>query len=229
MSYLPAVSWDIPPSWRDELAGATREPSFAELARFVDDERARHRVFPPPEDVFRALEATPFDAVRVLLLGQDPYHDEGQAHGLSFSVRRGVRPPPSLVNVFRELSSDLGAPSPSHGDLSAWAARGVLLLNTVLTVRAHEPGSHQKRGWERFTDAIIDRLAARRRPVVFLLWGASAQKKRERIDPERHAVLCSAHPSPLSAHRGFLGSRPFSAVNRELERRGEAPIDWRLD
>jgi uracil-DNA glycosylase len=222
------VSWELPLAWRKALASATSAPGYADLVRFVDEERASHSVYPPAADVFRALEMTRFEDVRVVLLGQDPYHDEGQAHGLSFSVRRGVRPPPSLVNVFRELEGDLALPRPEHGDLSAWAERGVLLLNTVLTVRAHEPGSHQKRGWESFTDAVIDELSARDRPMVFLLWGSNALRKQARIDRARHAILGSAHPSPLSAHRGFLGSRPFSGVNRELERLGQPPIDWSL-
>jgi uracil-DNA glycosylase len=178
--------------------------------------------------VLTAFELTPFDEARVLILGQDPYHDEGQAHGLAFSVSPGVRPPPSLVNLFKELHADLGCPIPRSGSLIPWARQGVLLLNTVLTVRAHAPGSHKGRGWETFTDAVLRALAERSEPMVFVLWGGFAQKKARLLDTGRHTVLSSAHPSPLSARNGFFGSRPYSAVNRALEARGQQPIDWSL-
>jgi uracil-DNA glycosylase len=214
--------------WREILGPQLEEPYFRQLGAFVDGERDRGEVFPSEADVFRAFDKTPYEAVKVLLLGQDPYHDEGQAHGLAFSVRAGVRPPPSLTNVFKELESDVGILRPLHGQLDAWAERGVLLLNTVLTVRAHEPASHRAAGWERFTDEVIRALDRRTRPLVFLLWGTLAHKKRKLVDETRHRVITSAHPSPLSAHRGFLGSRPFSRVNEALAELGHRPIDWRL-
>jgi uracil-DNA glycosylase len=217
----------LPPSWQSRLGAELDAPYFRELCAFVAGERAKHQVFPPPEDVFRAFELTPFDGVKVVLLGQDPYHDVGQAHGLCFSVREGVKPPPSLANMFKELRSDLGLPLPSSGCLSPWARQGVLLLNTVLTVRAHEAGSHKDRGWERFTDAAIRALNDRSDPVVLALWGAQAQKKEKLVDTKRHVVLKTAHPSPLSLKQ-FLGSKPFSAINAALEKLGKAPIDWRL-
>lgn len=214
---------ELPPSWRAHLAFE----GFEDLARFVAEERQRGPVFPPDEQVFAALARTPFDAVRVVLLGQDPYHGEGQAHGLAFSVPRGVKRPPSLINMHKELRADLGLDLPDHGSLEAWADRGVLLLNTVLTVRAGEAGSHARRGWERITDGVIDALVKRQRPVVFVLWGAHAQKKAQRVAPP-HRVLLGVHPSPLSAHHGFHGSKPYSAINRALEELGQPPIDWRL-
>ena len=219
---------DLPRSWsrvlRDELA----QPYFRELSDFVDAERRQHTVYPPGEDVFAAFRLTPWTRMRVVLLGQDPYHDQGQAHGLCFSVRPGVAPPPSLRNIFREVQEDLGCPPPATGCLNAWAQRGVLLLNTVLTVRAHQPHSHRGRGWEMFTDAVIQRVNRRRRPAVFLLWGRPAQEKVRLIDTARHAIVTAAHPSPLSAHRGFFGSRPFSAANDALRAWNEPAIDWCL-
>jgi len=205
-----------------------RRPS-AELARFVAHERGGGDVYPPAAAVFRALELTSYDAVRVVLLGQDPYHDEGQAHGLCFSVPRGVKPPPSLANIYKELAADVGFRAPSHGCLEPWARQGVLLLNAVLTVRAHAPASHKDRGWERFTDAVLRALNERDAPVVFVFWGGYARKKARLIDASRHTLLESAHPSPLSARNGFFGSRPFSAIDAALRRIGEAPIAWQLD
>jgi uracil-DNA glycosylase len=209
------------------LAAEAAAPYFAELDRFVAAERAAHQVFPPEPEVFAALEATAYADVRVVLLGQDPYHDDGQAHGMCFSVRPGVRIPPSLRNMFKELQEDLGVPAAAHGYLRAWAERGVLLLNTVLTVRAHEPASHKGQGWETFTDAVIRAVDRRERPAVFVLWGAHAKKKAALIDATRHRVIQGAHPSPLSA-RMFFGSRPFSKTNAALEELGHAPIDWAL-
>jgi uracil-DNA glycosylase len=217
----------VPESWQDVLGPQTREPYFAQLERFVTEERAQHQVFPPQDDVFAALAATAYADVRVVLLGQDPYHDDGQAHGMCFSVRPGVKPPPSLRNMLKELSEDLGCTVPAHGYLGAWAAQGVLLLNTVLTVRAHEPASHKDRGWELFTDAVIRAVAARPQPAVFVLWGAHAKKKAALIDSTRHRVIQGAHPSPLSA-RLFFGSRPFSKTNAALEELGHPPVDWQL-
>jgi uracil-DNA glycosylase len=218
----------IPASWKKHLAGELRKPYFQQLQEFLEEQRQKHEVFPAAEDVFAALEYTPYDAVKVVILGQDPYHDVGQAHGLSFSVRPGVRPPPSLLNIFKELKADLGCVPPKHGDLSSWAKQGVLLLNTVLTVQAHKAASHRGKGWEKFTDAIIKSLGQREKPLVFILWGSHAQAKKKLLDTERHAILESAHPSPLSAARGFFGSRPFSAANRLLRSWGEEEIEWCL-
>ena len=216
----------LPKDWRKVLADEFEKPYFERLRAFLAKERAEHTVYPPEEDVFNAFKATPYEKVKVLLLGQDPYHDDGQAHGLCFSVRPGVKPPPSLVNMFKELKNDLGCAIPNNGYLVPWAKQGVMLLNAVLTVRAHEPNSHKDKGWETFTDATIRALADRTRPVVYLLWGAYAQKKKKLIT-ERHRVLVAAHPSPLSA-RKFLGSKPFSAINKALEELGEQPIDWQI-
>jgi uracil-DNA glycosylase len=218
----------FPASWCPILGNQLRQPYFQALTQFIDAERREHTVYPPKADVFNAFALTPFDALKVVILGQDPYHDEGQAHGLAFSVRPGVKPPPSLRNIFKELQSDIGCAKPANGNLEPWAKQGVLLLNTVLTVRAHEPHSHRGQGWERFTDAAIAAIGARSDPVVFVLWGAPAQKKTPLIDPARHTILKAPHPSPLSAHSGFFGSKPFSAVNAALSRAGRDPIDWCL-
>ena len=218
----------IPNDWLSACRADIEADYFRELDEFVATERASEIVFPPEDDVFNALRLTPLDEVRVLLLGQDPYHDDGQAHGLCFSVRDGVKPPPSLVNIFKELKSDIGCEIPSHGRLDAWAKQGVLLLNTVLTVRAHRANSHRNRGWEKFTDAIIKLLSQRDQPLVFVLWGKPAQKKSKLIDTNRHSVIESAHPSPLSAYRGFFESRPFSQINAVLAKSGGQPIDWCL-
>ncbi|MGQ0503688.1 MAG: uracil-DNA glycosylase [Myxococcaceae bacterium] len=217
----------LPDGWQRALQEELSAPYFQALQQFVEDERRAHSVFPPAEDVFAALAMTPYDAVRVLILGQDPYHDDGQAHGLSFSVRPGVKTPPSLKNIFKELAADLGIETPRGGCLEGWARQGVLLLNTVLTVRAHSANSHRRKGWETFTDAVIRAVNDRRPPVVFVLWGGPAQKKEKLIDAGRHVVLKAAHPSPLSAHVGFFGSRPFSAINAALRDQGEKEIDWR--
>jgi uracil-DNA glycosylase len=217
----------LPADWRAVLGGELKEPYFKKLEEFVDRERAEHTVYPPEEDVFNAFKFTPFEEVKVMLLGQDPYHGEGQAQGLCFSVRPGVRRPPSLTNILKELHADLGCSIPNNGCLEPWAKRGVMLLNAVLTVRAHEANSHKDKGWERFTDAAIRALNERSRPVVFALWGSYAQKKQKLIDTPPHRVATAAHPSPLSAGK-FRGSKPFSAINRALEELGEEPIDWQL-
>ncbi len=214
--------------WNPILRGELDKPYWADLQRFVADERARHAVYPPKDEVFAALHLTPLAEVKVVILGQDPYHGPGQAHGLCFSVRAGVRPPPSLQNIFTELHADLGIDPPADGDLTPWARQGVLLLNTTLTVRAHEAASHQRKGWETFTDRVLEAVDAQPRTVVFILWGASARRKRALIDTSRHVVIESPHPSPLSAHRGFFGSRPFSRANEALVAAGRAPVDWRL-
>jgi len=217
----------VPADWAAELADLPSE-DLAALDRWLARERSAQTVFPPAEEVFTALELTPVESVSVVILGQDPYHGEGQAHGLAFSVAPGVTPPPSLRNIYRELESDLGIAPRAHGDLRAWARQGVLLLNTVLTVRAHEAGSHRGRGWEQFSDGVIRAVSRRELPVVFLLWGNPARTRRTLIDADRHIVIESAHPSPLSAYRGFFGSRPFSQANAALRAAGRSPIDWAL-
>jgi uracil-DNA glycosylase len=214
--------------WNPILREQFDEPYWRALQQFVVDERSRHEVYPPHEEVFAALHLTPYAEVKVMILGQDPYHGPGQAHGLCFSVRRGVPTPPSLRNIFTELQSDLGIARPGHGSLEAWARQGVLLLNATLTVRAHAAASHQGKGWERFTDAVLRAVDAKPEPVVFILWGASARKKKQLIDTTRHVVIESPHPSPLSAHSGFFGSRPFSRANEALVAAGRIPVDWRL-
>ena len=218
----------IPAAWRSLIMPELEPARMAALAEFVAAERAAGTVFPPEDRVFAALELTPPEAVRVLLLGQDPYHDEEQAHGLAFSVPEPVKPPPSLRNMFRELEQDLGIRPPSGGDLSDWGRQGVLLLNSVLTVRAHAAGSHRNRGWEALTDAVLRAVNRGPNPVVFILWGAAAQAKKQWIDLRRHRVIESAHPSPLSAYRGFFGSRPFSRANQYLRELGRPEVDWRL-
>jgi uracil-DNA glycosylase len=218
----------IPASWKTILADEIKKPYFKELEEFVTEERQNHKVFPPEDKVFSALELTPYDQVGVLLLGQDPYHDDGQAHGLCFSVQPGVPPPPSLVNIFKELQSDVGCTIPNNGYLVPWAEQGVLLLNTVLTVRAHSPNSHKGKGWEQFTDAIIEKVNDKQDPVVFVLWGGPAQKKEKLIDTSRHTIVKGAHPSPLSARAGFFGSKPFSKINSALAAAGKPEINWQL-
>jgi uracil-DNA glycosylase len=222
------VTPTIPPAWQDQLADEVAKPYYQQLQEFVAGERAQHTVFPPEQDVFNALKYTPYERVSVLLLGQDPYHDDNQAHGLCFSVRPGIAPPPSLVNIFKELKSDVGFRVPNNGYLVKWAEQGILMLNAVLTVRAHQPNSHKNKGWEKFTDAIIRLVSAKPDPVVFVLWGGYAQKKLQLIDAERHVVIQSAHPSPLSARNGFFGSRPFSRINAALREAGKPEIDWQI-
>lgn len=218
----------VPANWEDIVAAQIREDSFAQLESYLQQEYAGEVVYPGPDKIFAALELTAPQEVKVVLLGQDPYHGPDQAHGLAFSVQDGIGIPPSLRNVFKELESDLGQLPPASGNLTRWAEQGVLLLNTSLTVREKEPASHAKRGWEEFTDAVIASFSASVEPVVFLLWGGHAKKKKKLIDKNKHIVIESAHPSPLSAHRGFFGSRPFSQTNAALESLGRAPIDWTL-
>jgi uracil-DNA glycosylase len=218
-----------PASWKPVLETEFQQPYIQKLEAFLETEHAAHTVFPAAADVFNALEYTPFDRVRVLIVGQDPYHADGQAHGLAFSVRPGVKIPPSLVNIFKELEADLGVPRSKNGYLEPWARQGVLLLNTSLTVRAHEAASHKGKGWERLTDAIIRAVSSKTERVVFVLWGKPAQKKLELIDSNRHVVIQSTHPSPLSASSGFFGSRPFSQINAALRESGQPEINWRLD
>lgn len=218
----------LPASWQAVVGEERHKPYFRELEKFLDVERREHTVFPPRDEVFTALKLTPYEDTNVLILGQDPYHDEGQAHGLAFSVRPGVTPPPSLHNIFKELHDDLGCRIPDNGYLVPWAEQGVLLLNTVLTVRAHSPNSHKGKGWEKFTDAVFRAVGEKEDPVVFVLWGGNARKKGKLIDGDRHTVVESAHPSPLSARNGFFGSKPFSKVNAALGAAGKPPIDWRI-
>jgi len=219
---------DLDPSWLRALTHETRKQYWNELQKFVDAERATHTVYPPATDVFNAFRYTPLDKVKVFLLGQDPYPGAGQAHGLCFSVRPGVRLPGSLRNIYKELEDDLGIKPVKHGYLVSWAKQGILMLNACLTVRAEKPNSHAGKGWEKFTDAALRAVNAQKRTVVFLLWGAYAQKKIPLIDEKRHVVIKSAHPSPLSAANGFFGSKPFSKVNAALEEAGEKPINWKL-
>jgi uracil-DNA glycosylase len=216
-------------SWRSRLLDVFATPQMQALREFLRAEKAAGKtIYPPSAQIFAALDTTPFDAVKVVILGQDPYHGPGQAHGLCFSVQPGVRPPPSLVNIFKEIQDDLGIPPPRHGYLMHWAQQGVLLLNAVLTVERGLAGSHQGKGWEVFTDAVIDRLNREREGLVFMLWGSPAQAKGRLLDTSRHLVLKARHPSPLSAHSGFFGCRHFSQANAWLERHGQAPIDWSL-
>ncbi|HEX8033854.1 MAG TPA: uracil-DNA glycosylase [Ktedonobacterales bacterium] len=218
----------IPDSWQQVLAGEIDKPYFKKLEMFVEEERRTHTVFPPEDDVFNALKFTPYDRVNVLLLGQDPYHDDNQAHGLCFSVCPGITPPPSLVNMYKEMRDDVGTTIPNNGYLVHWAEQGILMLNAVLTVRAHMPNSHKGKGWETFTDSIIRKVNEKESPVVFVLWGGYAQKKIPLIDTSRHTIVQSAHPSPLSARNGFFGSRPFSTINSALAAAGKPQIDWQI-
>lgn len=219
----------LEPGWKAVLGPEFEKPYMVELKQFLKEEQRRFSVFPPSYHVFNAFDRTPFDRVKVVILGQDPYHQVGQAHGLSFSVPRGVAIPPSLKNIYKELQLDVeGFRVPDHGDLSFWADQGVLLLNATLTVRAHQAGSHQKKGWELFTDKAIQELSSRRQGLVFLLWGSYAQNKAKMIDAGKHLILQAPHPSPLSAYRGFLGSGHFSEVNRYLLAHGEQAIDWQV-
>lgn len=217
----------IEPGWKKVLEGEFEKQYFVRLAAFVKEEYRSATVYPPGSLIFNAFNLCPFDKVKAVIIGQDPYHGPGQAHGLCFSVRAGTDFPPSLVNIFRELESDLSIPVPVSGDLSRWAGQGVLLLNATLTVRAHSAGSHQRKGWEEFTDSAIAALNREKENLVFFLWGAYAQKKGENIDRSRHLVLESVHPSPLSASRGFFGNHHFSLCNKYLQEHGLAPVDWR--
>jgi uracil-DNA glycosylase len=226
---MSTASVKIEPEWKEALASEFKQPYMSELREFLRQEAAKGKtIYPRGSEIFSALNLTPLSKVEVVILGQDPYHGPGQAHGLSFSVRDGVRPPPSLKNIFKELHADLGLPIPNNGNLTAWAAQGVLLLNTVLTVEAGKAASHRGQGWERFTDAVIRLLSESDEPKVFLLWGSFAQSKAPMIRVPPHAVLKAAHPSPLSAHNGFLGCRHFSKANALLKKWGRKEIDWRL-
>lgn len=215
--------------WLEALQGEFRKPYYKELFEKVKDEYSRYQIFPPADDIFNAFHLTPFSKVKVVILGQDPYHNVGQAHGLCFSVKKGVEIPPSLVNIYKELHEDLGCTIPHHGYLTKWAEQGVLMLNTVLTVRAHQANSHRGIGWEQFTDAAIQALNDADRPIVFILWGAPAQRKKAMLNNPKHLILQAPHPSPLSAYRGFFGSKPFSQTNAFLEKNGIEPVDWQIE
>ena len=220
----------IEESWKQHLAPEFEKDYFIKLTEFVRSEYQTTTIYPPGRLIFNAFNLCPFDKVKVVIIGQDPYHGPGQAHGLCFSVNDGVAFPPSLQNIFKEIQSDLGSPIPTSGNLTRWANQGVLLLNATLTVRAHQAGSHQRRGWEEFTDHVIDVLNEQREHIVFILWGAYAQRKGQRIDPNKHLILKAAHPSPLAANRGgFFGCKVFSKTNNYLKQHGIEPIDWQLD
>ena len=218
----------LPDDWNEALATDIESDYFSNLMRFVAAERNAHDIYPPEEHQFHALHLTPLATVRVVIIGQDPYHNQGQAHGLCFSVPEGVKKPPSLVNITRELATDVGCVESRTGCLAQWAQQGVLLLNSVLTVRAHEPNSHRGRGWERFTDSIIRSVNDNAASCVFILWGASAQRRSALVDPEKHSIIASPHPSPLSAYSGFFGSKPFTRANAALAAAGRPAIEWPL-
>jgi uracil-DNA glycosylase len=222
------INPQLPNSWQSILAAELTKPYFTKLQTFLAEERLTQTIYPPEEDIFSAFALTPYEQVNVLLLGQDPYHAKNQAHGLCFSVKPGIKPPPSLVNMYKELKQDVGLEIPNHGYLITWAKQGILMLNAVLTVREHTPNSHKNQGWEIFTDAVISQVNEKTDPVVFVLWGGYAQKKLKLIDTSRHIVVQSAHPSPLSARNGFFGSKPFSAINSALRSCGKPEIDWQL-
>lgn len=216
----------LEPSWKNALAPFFQSETFSELTKFVRKEYQTHQIFPPGKQIFSAFWHCPLPSVKVVILGQDPYHGEGQANGLAFSVTPGIPFPPSLLNIFKELKTDLGVPLPADGDLTRWAAQGVFLLNATLTVRANEAGSHQNQGWELFTDEVIQTLSREREKLVFVLWGAFAHKKEALIDSDKHCILKAPHPSPLAAHRGFWGSKHFSKANDYLVSTGQTPISW---
>jgi uracil-DNA glycosylase len=222
------VNPQIEESWKEVLASEFGSSYFVELKEFLTEEKAKFAVYPPGSQIFNAFQLTPFNQVKVVILGQDPYHGPGQAHGLCFSVPRGISPPPSLVNIFKEIEKDLGIKVPEGGNLEKWARQGVLLLNATLTVRANQPGSHQRRGWENFTHAVISRLSEKRVGLIFLLWGKFAQEKESLIDTNRHYILKAAHPSPFSAYNGFFGCRHFSKTNEILRKHGLEEINWDL-
>ena len=226
---MTQINPSIEESWKEELKKEFSSPYFASLKEFLVDEKSKHIVYPPGAYIFNAFNSTPFKDVKVVIIGQDPYHGRGQAHGLCFSVPQGIKPPPSLVNIFKELHDDVGINIPNHGNLEKWTHQGVLLLNATLTVRANQAGSHQGKGWEQFTDAVIKHLSEKRKNLVFLLWGRYAQAKEMLIDETKHFILKAAHPSPFSAYNGFFGCRHFSKANAILKENGIPEVDWSLD
>lgn len=223
---VQTVQPQIEASWKAVLQNEFQQPYFADLKAFLIEEKAKHTVYPPGSEIFAAFNHTPFNSVKVVIIGQDPYHGPGQAHGMCFSVRKGVTPPPSLKNIYKEIMDDIGGNMPSHGELTQWADQGVLLLNATLTVRAHQAGSHQNKGWERFTDAVIKHISNEKSGVVFLLWGNFAKQKAALIDASKHHILTCPHPSPFAARYGFFGSKHFSKTNALLQQAGQEPIDW---
>jgi len=225
---MQAVNPVIEEGWKEILMDEFQSPYFSELKAFLVEEKKKYTIYPPGRLIFNAFQHTPFDRVKVVILGQDPYHGKGQAHGLCFSVPQGIPQPPSLVNIFKELQSDLNIPAPNHGNLEKWADQGVLLLNASLTVRDSQAGSHQKKGWETFTNRVIESVSEKKEGLVFLLWGRYAQAKENLVDGTRHLILKSAHPSPLSAYNGFFGCRHFSRTNEFLAQQGKTGIDWTL-
>ena len=226
--FLKNIDPHIEEGWKKILIDEFQSPGFNELKEFLVKETSSQTIYPPGKLIFNAFQHTPFDKVKVVILGQDPYHGTGQAHGLSFSVPPGIKPPPSLVNIFKELQNDLGIPKPANGNLESWADQGVLLLNATLTVRAGEAGSHQNQGWETFTNSVIEKISQQKSKVVFLLWGKFAQAKESLVDGDKHLVLKAAHPSPFSAYKGFLGCGHFSKANNYLEQNGIDPVNWSL-
>ena len=226
---MAAINPQIDDSWKHALKDEFEAPYFEELSNFLRAEKKEHVIYPPGQEIFNAFNLTPFNRVKVVILGQDPYHGPGQAHGLCFSVPEGIAKPPSLINIFKEIESDMGIAAPSNGNLTSWARQGVLLINAILTVRANTPASHQNKGWEKFTDAVIRSLSEKRKDLIFLLWGNFAQAKENLIDSSRHHILKAAHPSPLSASRGFFGCRHFSKTNEILDGLGLRGIDWRIE
>lgn len=219
----------INPAWYEMLKDQFESDYFQKLKAFLVEEKKKYKIYPPGKKIFAAFDHTPPDEVKVVIIGQDPYHGPGQAHGLCFSVNEGIKHPPSLRNIFKEIASDLGYAYPQSGNLESWAKQGVLLINATLTVRAHQAGSHQKKGWEQFTDTVIKRISDQKEGVVFLLWGSYAIAKRALIDESKHHVLTAVHPSPLSAHRGFFGSKHFSKTNEILVKNGKEPINWKIN
>lgn len=226
---MPNIKPQIDSSWKEILEEEFKTPYFEALKQFLVEEKKKHIIYPPGDQIFSAFNYTPFDKVKIVIIGQDPYHGEGQAHGLCFSVLKGIRKPPSLLNIFKEIKNDLGYEIPSHGNLEKWARQGVLLLNASLTVRANQAGSHQKKGWENFTDAVIRKLSTEKEHLIFMLWGNFAIAKKELIDQSKHYILSSVHPSPLSANRGFFGNKHFSKANLILQNFEEDMIDWKID
>ncbi|MFW5645579.1 MAG: uracil-DNA glycosylase [Bacteroidota bacterium] len=225
---MEKVNPQIHDSWKNALSDEFQKSYFLDLKKFLLDDKKKYRIYPPGPSVFNAFNQTPFTNVKVVIIGQDPYHGTGQAHGLCFSVPFGIKPPPSLINIFKEIRDDLGLPIPNHGNLDYWAMQGVLLLNATLTVRANQPGSHQGKGWEEFTNTVILKLSETKENLVFLLWGKYAQNKEELIDTNRHHILKAPHPSPFSANSGFFGCKHFSKTNDILVKNGVEPIDWRV-
>jgi uracil-DNA glycosylase len=225
---MPQINPQIEPGWKKVLAEEFDSSYFISLKEFLIEEKKKYTVYPPGKLIFNAFEHTPYDKIRVVILGQDPYHGRGQAHGLCFSVPQGIAPPPSLVNIFKEIKSDLGFEIPTHGNLEKWADQGVLLLNATLTVRANQAGSHQGKGWEKFTDTVIKKISEQKTGIIFLLWGKFAQAKESLIDIRKHYILKAAHPSPLSVYNGFTGCKHFSKTNEILQRHGYEPINWKL-